>query len=105
MRRALLALPVFGLVSTGPLAAADRKCEIEEIRHSYNEIMRSVSLQGVATCEAGVVRFRLYDGEGPARKFLGVATASIRGHIFKVYVSDTGRPQALSLKYSIEVRP
>ena len=62
-------------------------------------------LQGVATCERGIARFRLYDGEGPARKFLGVASASIRGHIFTVFVSDTGRPQALSFKYSIEVRP
>ena len=104
MRRAVFVLLAFGLVSPGPLTAADKGCEIEDLKHSYNEIVQGISLQGVATCAHGVAHFRLYDGEGASRKFLGVATAHIRGYIFTTFALGTGRPQALSFKYTVEAR-
>ena len=64
--------------------------------------MQAIKMNGVATCDAGELRLRLYDGEGDARKFLAVETAYIDGHIFETYVHPAPKPAALSIKYSIE---
>ena len=64
--------------------------------------MQAVTIDGVATCDAGKVRLRLYDGVGDTRKFIGVETAYIEGHIFKAILLQVERPKALAIKYSIQ---
>ena len=64
--------------------------------------MQALTIEGVATCNTGTVRIRLYDGEGDARKFFGVETTYIEGHIFKGIMLQAEMPQALSIKYSIQ---
>ena len=105
MRIALSAITAFFLASTVALACDDHigVCEIEDWNHAYTPTMQALTIDGVATCDAGEVRLRLYDGEGDARKFLAVETAYIEGHIFKALVLPVeGRPKALSIKYSIK---
>ena len=105
MRIALSAITAFFLASTAALACDDHvgKCEIEDWNYSYTPMMKALTIDGVATCDAGEVRLRLYDGEGDTRKFLAVSTAYIGGHIFKALVLPVeGRPNALSIKYSIK---
>ena len=94
------------LASGGALACDDHvgKCEIEDWKHGYTAVMQALTIDGVATCNAGTVRLRLYDGAGDARKFVGVETAYIKGHIFKAVVLQAAKPTALSIKYSIEPR-
>lgn len=94
------------LASGGALACDDHtgKCEIEDWKHDYTAVMQALTIDGVATCNAGTVRLRLYDGAGDARKFVGVETAYIKGHIFKAIVLPAAKPTALSIKYSIELK-
>ena len=42
------------------------------------------------------------DGEGEARKFVGVETAFIDGHIFTAIKLQVAKPRALSIKHSID---
>ena len=80
------------------------KCEIEDWKYTYTPMMQALQIDGVATCDKGEVRLRLYDGEGDAQKFVGVETAYIEGHIFKTILLPVEKPHALSIKYSIEPR-
>ena len=101
-----------GRYGSAEAAVADRvadqnlsgKCEIEDWTHGYTAVMQALTIDGVATCNAGTVRLRFYDGAGDARKFVGVETAYIKGHIFKAIVLQAAKPTALSIKYSIEPR-
>ena len=104
MRFALPAITAFCLVSTAAAACDDHTgtCEIEDWNHRYITSIQAVTIDGVATCDAGEVRLRLYDGEGNTRKFLGVDTAYIEGHIFKALLYLEGKPKALAIKYSIQ---
>ena len=98
-------IAVFYLASTAALACDDHigMCEIEDWSHAYTPTMQALTIDGVATCDAGEVRLRLYDGEGDDRKFLAVDTAYIEGHIFKALVLHVeSKPKALSIKYSIK---
>lgn len=106
MRKTLSAALAFCLASGTALACDDHigKCQIEEWRHDYTPVMQALTIEGVATCDTGWVRIRLYDGEGEARKFLGVETALIEGHIFKTIKLPAARPRDLSIKYSIQPR-
>ena len=94
------------LAPGGALACDDHigKCEIEDWKHTYTSMMQALTIDGVATCDAGEVRLRLYDGEGDARKFLAVDTAYIEGHIFKAILFQVEKPKALTIKYSIAPR-
>ena len=78
------------------------RCEIEDWSHKYTAPMKMLMIDGVATCDEGEIRLRLYDGEGEGRTFLGVERAFIEGHIFKALVIDVAKPASLSIKYSIE---
>ena len=102
-RIALVAVAL--LVGTETAIACDDhvgKCEIEDWNHTYTGTMEALQIDGVATCDEGKVRLRLYDGEGDARKFLGVETAYIEGHIFKAIKLPVAKPKALAIKYSIQ---
>ena len=65
------------LASGGALACDDHvgNCEIEDWNYSYTPMMKALTIDGVATCDSGEVRLRLYDGEGEGRKFLAVDIA------------------------------
>lgn len=78
------------------------KCEIEDWKHTYTPMMRALLIDGVTTCNKGEIKLRLYDGEGEARKFVGVETAYIEGHIFKALLIPVAKPMALAIKYSID---
>ena len=77
-------------------------CEIEDWTHTYTASMQALVIDGVATCDAGKVRLRLYDGDGESRKLIGVDTAYIEGHIFKALMLQMQKPAAFSIKYSIQ---
>lgn len=104
MRKALVAALALYLAPYAASACDDHvgKCEIEDWRSNYTGVMQALTIEGVATCNAGIVRLRLYDGEGDARKFVGVETAYIEGHIFSAIKLQIAKPKALSIKYSIE---
>ncbi len=78
------------------------KCKIEDWKDTYTPVMQAIQIEGVATCNTGQIRLRLYDGKGEARKFIGVESAYIRGHTFKAIKLQAAKPRALSIKYSIE---
>ena len=104
MRIALSTITAFCLASTVALACDDHTgtCEIEDWKHTYTGMMQAIQIDGVATCNAGRIRLRLYDGEGDGRKFIGVESAFIEGHIFTVFKLQVAKPKALFIKYSIE---
>ncbi len=104
MRVTVLAITAFCLASTAALACDDHTgtCEIEDWKHTYTSVVQALTIEGVATCNTGTLRIRLYDGEGDARKFFGVETTYIEGHIFKGIMLQAEKPQALSIKYSIQ---
>ena len=77
-------------------------CEIEDWRHIYTPMMQSLVIEGVTTCDIGIISLRLYDGDGDDRQFVGVETAYIEGHIFKTIRLPVENPDALSIKYSIQ---
>lgn len=100
-----IALAVAALLASGSALACDDhtgKCEIEDWKHTYTGMMKALQIDGVATCDKGRLRLRLYDGQGDARKFVGVETAFIEGHIFTAIKLQVEKPRALSIKYSIE---
>ena len=92
------------LASGGALACDDHvgTCKVEDWKPTYTGMMKALQIDGVATCDKGEIRLRLYDGEGEGRKFIGVETAYIEGHIFTAIKIPVARPRALSIKYSIE---
>ena len=104
MKKLALAALALCLVPGIALSCDDHigKCEIEEWRHEYTSSMQALSIEGVATCDEGKIRLRFYDGEGESRKFVGVDTAYIEGHIFKSIKLRVEKPRALSIKYSID---
>ena len=77
------------------------ECEVEDWRW-YSAIAGMVIVEGVTTCDKGKIRFRLYEGTGDNRKFLGTDSGYIGGHAFKAVVMKIGKPKNLSIKYSIE---
>ena len=104
MRALVMALAV-GAFSAGTALACDDHhgvCEIEDWAYTYTGMMEALQIDGVATCDTGRIRLRLYDGEGDAKKFVGVESAFIEGHIFTAIKLQVAKPTALSIKYSIE---
>ena len=103
MRKALFAALALGLVPGAALACDDHvgKCEVEDWRWS-GPAGGYLSIEGVATCDAGRIRLRLYEGENG--KFLGVASSRIRGHTFEAIATDVKSASAVAIKYSIETR-
>ena len=99
MRATVIALAAGFLASSPALA---EECKIEDWKADYQSMMKALTIEGVTTCKTGRMQLRLYDGEGDTRKFVGVETAFIEGHIFETIIMPTEKPNALSLKYTIE---
>ena len=104
MRKTMLAALALCLAPGIALACDDHvgTCKIEDWKHTHTGMMKALQIDGVATCDKGEVRLRLYDGKGDARKFIGVETAYIEGHIFTAIKFQVAKPQELSIKYSID---
>ena len=74
------------------------KCTLEAWRSSHIASMKTLKIEGSATCDEGLANIRLYE-EG---KFLGVATGVIQGHVLEAFGDDVPKkPKALTIKYSI----
>ena len=89
------------VMSVGTALACDDhvgKCELEAWR-SYRT-GDYVTIEGSATCDAGRITVRLYDGT----KFLGIADGGVRAHAAEAIASDVGAYESLSIKYSIQPR-
>lgn len=100
MRR-LATMAAAGLFWANAAGACDDHhgvCEIEDWR--WTGMGGVLIVEGVATCDEGRVRLRLYEGEGGA--FLGVADGFIEGHTFQALATDIQNPSAVAIKYSIE---
>jgi len=99
MKRLMMAA---ALMATGAAWACDDhvgECQIEDWR--WHEMVAGiVMLEGVTTCDAGLVRLRLYEGEGGA--FLGIADGYIEGHAFQAMAQNMAGPSDIAIKYSID---
>ena len=103
--RELIAAATVALLGADIAQACDNhhgKCDIEDWR--WYSVADYLTVDGVATCDAGRVRIRLYEGEGDKPKFLGTASARIKGHTFEAIGQGIQPPQSVSIKYSIEQR-
>ena len=63
---------------------------------------RFLMVEGVATCDTGHIRIRLYEGDGDKPKFLGTGEGFVQGHVFDAIGQNIPEPHPLSIKYSIE---
>ena len=61
-------------------------------------------IEGVTTCTTGEGQFRVYDGAGEDRKFVGIDTSIIEGHTFMLMISNPGSLSDVSIEYSITQR-
>ena len=80
---------------TGPDA-----CEVEDWRW-WEAPGAMLVVEGVATCTAGTMQLRLYEGSGDTRRFLGATTSFIEGHVFEAVFMEIGQPADLSIEYAI----
>ena len=102
--RELIVVTAAGLVWAGIAHACDDHhgtCEIEDWRW-YSTVGSFLTVEGVATCDTGHIRIRLYEGDGDKPKFLGTAEGFVHGHVFDAIGQNIPEPQSLSIKYSIE---
>ena len=90
---------VAAMLLTG-LAGAAGACEIEDWRW-YTQ-SDTLVIEGVATCRSGRLVLRIYEGEGEATQFLGVADTFIEGYAFTAYTSDVTPPDSVTIKYTID---
>ena len=101
--RGLIPAVAAGLLVAGTAGACDDHhgaCEIEDWRwYSTGDYL---SIEGVATCDAGRIRIRLYEGKGDKPKFIGIADGRITGHVFEAIGQNIQPPDSVSIKYSIE---
>ena len=89
------------MMSAGVALACDDhvgKCKLEAWKSS--RAGGYVTVEGSATCDAGRITIRLYDGA----KFLGIANGRVRAHAVEAIASDVASYEKLAIKYSIEPR-
>lgn len=96
----LLAVLILGLLL--PFSVGADKCEIEDWKSTYSHSMKTLEIQGVATCRGGLFVLRLYEGEGQDRKFYGVENAFIEGYAFRAILFQVEEPENLTFEYTFE---
>lgn len=105
MRRLTAALCV-GVLAVGTASACDDHhgtCEVEDWRYWHVAVARMLGIEGVATCDTGAIRARIYQGPEGDQKFIGVAEGLIEGHTFTLTAFAVHeKPAELSLKTSID---
>ena len=95
-----------GLLNAALAVACDDhvgKCEIEDWRwtESFGNMM---AIEGVATCDKGMISIRVYEKEGEDERFLGTTTGFINGHVISAMASDIEYidPDAIMIRYAIQ---
>lgn len=95
-----------GLLNAVPSIACDDhvgKCELEDWRwtESFGNMLE---IQGVSTCDEGLISIRIYEREGEDETFLGTTTGFISGHVITAIASDIeySDPDAIMIRYAIE---
>ena len=87
---------------SGPAMACDDhhgQCDIEV--WTWHGTPPYLTIEGVATCDEGWAKIRLYDGD----KFIGIADGLIEGHALQAYhLNIPSTPENLVIRYSIELR-
>ena len=94
-----LTIALAALLLASMAAACDDhhgECEIEDWR-AIN-MMSSLMIEGVATCDSGMVSIRVYDGNS----YVGNATGFIKGHAFTALTPNVEASGPFTLKYSID---
>ncbi len=102
MRVFVLAM-VACVMSVGVASACDDhdgECEIEDWRPV--DMFGSLQIEGVATCDSGLISIRLYDEASGESKYLGNAAGFIQGHTFSAIATDISEPESLMIRYSID---
>lgn len=75
-------------------------CQVEDWRW-WSASGGMLVVEGAATCTAGTMQLRLYDGAGEGRRFLGATTSFIEGHVFEAVFMQVDKPADLSIEYAI----
>lgn len=95
-----------GLLNAVPSIACDDhvgKCELEDWRwkESFGNMLE---IEGVATCNKGMISIRIYEKEGEDETFLGTTTGFINGHVITAVASDIEYidPDAIMIRYAIQ---
>lgn len=90
-----------GAGATSSAASAAGACDVEDWR--WYTAADYLTIEGATTCASGEIVIRLYEGEGEAARFLGVADAFIEGYTFTAIAQGISPPpQSVSIKYAIE---
>ena len=85
-----------------PFSVNSEECEIEDWKASYQDMMQSLEIQGVATCRSGIFKLRMYEGQGENRKFYAVEDAFIEGYTFRAFLFNVEEPENLTFEYTYE---
>ncbi len=99
MKKLILATFMVALTASPVLACDDHHgvCEIED--WTWYQTASFLTIEGVANCDEGWAKIRLYDGD----KFIGVVDGRIEGHgLQAIHLSIPVKPNNLVIKYSIE---
>ena len=105
MKRLIVALCV-GVLAMGTAGACDDHhgtCEVEDWRYWHLPAARLLGIEGVATCDTGTIRARIYRGPEENQEFIGISEGLIEGHTFMLSaVAVHEKPAELFLKTSID---
>ena len=77
------------------------KCAIEAWRW-YSPLPGMLTIEGSASCDAGIASIRIFEQSGDEQKFLGVATGIINGHVLQAIANEIDEPQNLAIRVSID---
>lgn len=95
-----------GLLNAVPSIACDDhvgKCELEDWRWQES-IGNMLQIEGVATCDDGMISIRIYEKEGEDETFLGTTTGFINDHVVTAMASNVRykNPDAIMIRYAIQ---
>lgn len=105
-RLIVMAIMASALFASGVVGACDDhvgKCEIEDWRWFKISEVNMLTIEGVASCDSGMISVRIYEGVGDSQKFLSIATGFVEGHTFTA-IADNIRdfhPDDIAIRYSI----
>lgn len=77
------------------------QCRIEDWRW-YMDVGEMLMIQGTSNCESGWMVFRVYEGAGEEKKFLGIAKGSLEGYAFDALIDRAGNPKSILIRYTID---
>ena len=101
--RSIMIAAAMGCLGTAH-ASAETMCAMEDWR-SWAAAGDMLMIEGVATCDNGSFKLRLYDGTGEDRTFVGVSEAIISGGIFHAVIVGVEPPGDLQMEYTYDKGP